>query len=360
MDPPDRCISTGKDGKITARLTSRSRSSVTTKSLFINSGQPPDRDPVEWINYANVMTFEEFAHQSRSWGLNIKKFGGHYFYSRKTRRKSFLGTSAFPLMSAYPENYTVTVDKKLLRALRWRFPVVPVLLDSPRKSVYDFALTTKDYSIESFSKSTRKNIRKSLKYCEFRRPKLKELIEDGLRINRQTCELQSRIDDRLTEKGLWSNYMTQVYESGDFVILGAFYENRMNGYLIAYELEGKYNFLKALIDRTHARLINPMNGLLFTMINQLLEDHGGPITVSYGMHDLRGDTPLNTFKRSMQFEAVPVGKGYIINPIVLFGIGMILTFTFKVLRRKMVRHKLLLSLVQLYQGHRNVMLELKQ
>jgi hypothetical protein len=302
-----------------------------------------------------AMTFDEFVRINRSWGLNIKKIGEHYFISRKTRRRSFLGTSPFRLMSSFPDNYPISVDRKLMRTLRWKAPVVPVLLETPRKSAYDFILTTDNYGLKTFSKSTRKNIRKSLKYCEFRRPALEELIDEGLRINLQTCERQSRIDERLTDREKWSDYMTRVYDDSHFIIYGAFYEGSMNGYLIAYELEGKYNFLSAFIDRTHATLINPMNGLLYTMINKLLEDGRPPITVSYGIHSLGGETPLNAFKRSMQFEAVPLGKGHVINPFVLLGIGTLLTITFKVLKRKMVRNKLLISMIGLYRGHRNLM-----
>ncbi|MFO7932651.1 MAG: hypothetical protein R6U78_01110 [Bacteroidales bacterium] len=292
------------------------------------------------------MTTEEFVRLHRSWGYNIKKFGDHYFHYRWIRKRFF------PLNTSFPPNQVVSVDKKLVRALRWRHLISPVLIHGHKKDIYEYILTADHYDLEQFDRKTRNRIRKSLKTCVFKRPALEELLNEGLSINRQTCKKQKRVDKYLTDEKHWSKCITSICSSDEFIILGAYYEDRMVGYVIAYQLEGTFNLFQALIDRDNSSSTNPMCGLLYTLVNDLIREHG-PISISYGIHRFgRPTMPLNRFKLNMLFEACTYSRGQVINPVLLNVIRLVLIIHFRVLRRKTIKKKLLQYFVHLYQGHR--------
>jgi hypothetical protein len=225
-------------------------------------------------------------------------------------------------------------------------------MDAPKKDIYEFLLKADNYEMDRFDTKTRNRMRKSLNACTFRRPSLAELQAEGLALNRQTCERQHRREPTLTDQRLWNRHISLVHANGEFIILGAYLEGRMIGYLAAYQVEGTYNLLHAFIDRNHSSL-SPMCGLLYTMINNLIREHG-PVSVSYGMHKFSGPTPLNNFKKKMLFEMVPATKGYVINPVVLFFIRMAVFTSIGILKRKNLKYKWIRNLVHLYQGHRQV------
>jgi hypothetical protein len=294
------------------------------------------------------MKIEEYVSLNRFWGYSIKKIGNNYFHYRWVRERSF------PLNSSFPPNQRISVDRKLMNALKWRFLISPVLIDAPRKDSYEYVLTTGNYGLEQFDRKTRNRIRKSLKTCTFRRPTLENLLNDGLSINRQTCGRQARKEKMLITDKHWCKYITSIHSNEEFMILGAYFEERMAGYLIAYELEGKFNLLQAFIDREYSSVTNPMCGLLYIMINDLIKKQG-PVTISYGMHKLSGSNPLNRYKQHMLFEVIPASRGYIVNPVLLSFIRLVIFITIKIRKRKSVRSKWIRYFVELYQGHRILM-----
>ncbi len=293
------------------------------------------------------MKTEEQIKFYQEWGFSIKNIDGINF------RRQGLKLSSFP-----PEEH-ITINQKLVRKLKRRSLVTSILMDEPRKDMYEFILATNSYAITDFYKKTRYNIKKSLKNCTFQRPSLEVLIEDGLKINLQSLEKQHRKEKLLTDRRQWTNYMTSVYNSSEFNILGAFYEGRMVGILIAYEAEGKFNILKAFIDRTNSTLTQPMTGLLYSMINNLISKNGA-IAISYGMHQFKGKSSLNDFKRRLYFEPYTATRGYILNPLLSFPLKLLVFYMIKIRKVHSPGHKWEKEVIRIFQGYRQVKAVLKR
>ncbi len=298
------------------------------------------------------MKIEEFESINRSQGQNIKRVGDYYFCGQ--RNTSF----PFPVYTAFPMNRIVSVDRRLTRALKWKFLISNVYLELPKKDIYEFMLTTDRYELDQFNGKLRANIRKSLRVFSFRKPSLEDLLSDGLAINQQTCERQSRTDENLTDYQKWAKYINSIHSNSGFTILGTYLEDKMVGYLIAYELEGKINLTEAFIDRNMASGISPMKGLLYVLINNLVKEHG-TVTVSYGFHRFSRPTPLTSFKQNMHFQRFSFAKGFIVNPVLLLGLRISIFTMIKILKRKSFKQKWAKEFIRLYQGHRRVMEALK-
>ena len=285
------------------------------------------------------MKIEEYINICRDCGLRILEINEYYFKPYLWRNYS------------YPLNYKIAINERLIRRLRLKYLMTTVYIDSKIKNTYEFILNTDKYTLDQFKRKTRNRIKKSLKNCLFQRPELQDMLNYGYEINKQTLKMQRRKDKSLTDFKLWKNYVESLYSHDNIEILGAYYNNRMVGYLIAFELDGEYSFFNAFIDRKDSEITSPMNGLLYVMINQLIEKNGS-INISYGLEPFENLTELERFKLSMLFEKVPSTRAYIINPILLSIFELIIFFTICLPKRKTVRNKLVKNAVRLYQGHR--------
>ena len=297
------------------------------------------------------MELQELVKLHRNCGYKIHEVHGCYFYSRWIRG------NLYPLNSSFPDNYLISIDKSLVNALKWRFLVSPVLINAQKKDRYEFVLTTDQYELEQFDRKVRNRIKKSLQTCKFIRPSLEDLLRDGLVINQQSCKRQLRKDNLLTNKKLWDKYITSIYNSREFIIWGAYFEDRLVGYLIIYELEGKFNMLQAFINRNNSSFTNPMCGLIYTAVNSLINEHG-KISISYGIHRESKPSSLTSFKKHMFFEARALSSAQIVNPVFLFFVKLVVFITIKLLHRKSIKYQWLKKALYLYQGHRRLLTEL--
>ncbi|MBN1186670.1 MAG: hypothetical protein JXB49_30615 [Bacteroidales bacterium] len=285
------------------------------------------------------MDLLEFISIYRKSGQVIKTVNGCYIQPHGWRSYS------------YPLTNPVTVTKDLIKSLRWKYLISTILTHSIRKNSVEFVLDTNKYTIDRFPRKTRNRIRMSLNNCIFRRPDIDELISDGLEINRQTLERQRRDDKILSDSTKWIKYISTLYSFSQILILGAFYKNRMVGYLMAYELNGVYNILHAYIDRKDSETTCPMLGLIYTLVNQLIERNGS-VRISYGLDSFSPEPELSRFKRNMLFNQIPTTRVYVINPVILFLLRLIIIFNIRIIRRKNIRNQFIRKIIKLYQGYR--------
>jgi hypothetical protein len=285
------------------------------------------------------MKVEEFVRLIRNSGLEISSTGSAYFY-----RQGWINYS-------YPTLVKTPIKNHLVQSVRWKYPISLILTDLRRKNTYEFVLHTDDYAIDKFAKKIRNRIRKSLQNCTFKRPSLEDMLTFGLKINQDTLKRQNRRDTVLTNANKWKIYITSLYAVNDIIMLGAFYANRMVGYIVATELEEKYIICHAFIDRNDSEITDPMNGLIFTLVNQLIEKDK-TVRISYGLDSFTTLAELNRFKSNMLFERIPVSRVYIINPLLLPFIKLAIFFYMHVLQRKNFKSDFPRQLIRLYQGHR--------
>ena len=272
-------------------------------------------------------------------GLMIKAIGNYHF-----NRQGLINYS-------FPNLVKIPVNNTLVDSIRWRYVISVLLTELKRKNSYEYILKTNNYSLDHFAKKIRNRIRKSLQNCSFKRPDLEDMLTFGLAINQQTLKRQHKRDKILTDPRQWRQYISALYKEECITMLGAYYAGRMVGYIIALQLDGKYIINHAFIDRVDSETTDPMNGLLYTLINQLLlKDQY--IEISYGLDSIAELPELNRFKSNMLFEPVPVSRVYILHPFLVPFFKFIIFFYIHLLRKRNIHNPFARKLVRMYQGHR--------
>lgn len=284
------------------------------------------------------MKLEDWVNIHMESGFEISKTNGHYFLHKNRINYSF------------PELVAVPVDRKLIRILKWKYPVTVIKTGHRIRNTYEYILQTSDYGLETFRKKTRTTIRKSLGCCEFKKPPLDDLLKCGIAINQQTLGLQGRSDKFLTDPVLWEKYMTVCYDHEDVEVTGAYFDNRMIGYAIAYRLGERHYFHLQHIDRDYGTYY-PMSGLMYTLVNQLVARYGR-ITISDGMESFNPIPSLNRFKRYMGFERIPVTRVYVLNPLIVLFLQPVICFYVGLMGRRNTHNRLMRRMINLYYGHR--------
>lgn len=285
------------------------------------------------------MTVNEFVSLYRDSGCYVITIGDHYFNQQGWVNYSF------------PNLVKIPVTQRLIKSIKWKYLISVLFTELRRKNTYEFILHTSDYSIERFAKKIRNRIRKSLQNCTFKRPDIEDMLTHGLAINRQTLKRQHKRDKSLTDAGLWNRHVTTLFTQKNINMLGAYYAGRMVGYIVVSELEEKYIINHAFIDRNDSETTDPMNGLLYTMVNQLIEKDGS-VKISYGLDSFEELHELNRFKNNMLFERIPVSRVYILHPVLLPLVKLIIFYNLHVLKRKSIKNSFTRKVIRLYQGHR--------
>jgi hypothetical protein len=284
------------------------------------------------------MHIDELVDVHRKSGFIIKKYGDLYFLNKGLLTYSF------------PQLDDMKVTQKLLNLIRFRYPLSVIKIDSKYKNGYEFILETDSYVVENFPAKVRNMIRRSLKDCTFRRPSLADLLINGLEINRQTLSKHGIKDNLLISKRKWHNFVTAFYGNKEIEIFGAYIKDNMVGYIMAYHYNGKYIILNPYFN-FKASCSGPMNGLLYTLINNIIAKNG-EIKISYGLESFFPIPTLNRFKHSMLFKRIAITRASLLNPLLVPFVKLIVFVNISVLRRKSIRNRIIRNIVFVYQGHR--------
>ncbi len=285
------------------------------------------------------MNVQDYVSLYRNGGLDVTKIGDVHF-----TRQGWINYS-------FPNLVKIPIHENLIKSVKWKYLVSVLLTDLRRKNSYEYILNTSDYNIDKFAKKIRNRIRKSLQNCTFKRPDLEDLLSFGLAINQQTLKRQHKKDKTLTNAKCWSQYITTLYNQDGIDMLGAYFAGRMVGYIITAELEEKYIIMHAFIDRVDSEITDPMNGLLYRMVNQLIEKNS-PVKISYGLDSIADLPELNRFKSNMLFDPIPVSRVYILNPLLLPFIKLAIFFNLHLLGKKNFKNPLARKIIRIYQGYR--------
>jgi hypothetical protein len=277
----------------------------------------------------------------QSSGLNVYKKGDCHFHNRGVVNYSF------PLL----EN--ASISQEIISSLKWKFLITVIKAESCRKNTYEYILKTDDYSIRRFKRKVSNRINKSLNVCTFIRPSLEDLINYGLTINRKALKMQyNRKDRSLTSYNGWKKQATSFYNNKDVIILAAYENQKMSGYIITCEYMGRYFNHLMHYDRDMASSC-PIQGLLFTLINNIISEKGS-IEISDGIESYKNQPELKRFKINMLFERIPSTRVYIIHPFVIKAMQLVIYFHIRVLRKKKFKGFFLQTLLHLYKGHLNL------
>lgn len=284
------------------------------------------------------MSLERIVNIYRNCGFTISQVNGYYFLNGGWINYSF------------PQLFDIPIQESLINSLKWKYTLSVIRTEARIKNTYEFILETNDYSLDHFPKKRRTNIRKSLKDCVFKRPSLEDLYHFGLQMNQQTLKRQNRRDKFLSNKSYWRKYISTFYFHDSVDMLGAYIENKMIGYLIVYKMNGVYNITHVFYDEK-ASASNPVPGLIYTLVNQLIEKNG-TVKISYGLNSFRPLPSLNKYKEDMLFQRVPATRVYIINPVIKILLKLIVFYFVRILRKKNIKNPLIRNVVSLVQGNR--------
>lgn len=285
------------------------------------------------------MTISRFIDIAKESGLKISVFKDYFFL-----RSEFVSYS-FPLC------HKIDVTKELVRAHRLKNLFTVLLTNYVQKNTFEFILETSIYTLEKFPRKTRNRIRKSLQNCSFRKPELNELIDSGLRINKQTLLRQNRDNKFLSNRKKWEKYLSIIYKCEDIEIMAAYFHEKIVGNIILAKIDDKFCIQHAFIDKEDSELTAPMNGLLFTIINKLINENG-LIKISYGLDSIKDLPELNRFKLNMLFQREYMTRVFVYNPLILPFIKLSVFFTLSILKRRSIKNKFLRTVIHIYYGHR--------
>jgi len=163
----------------------------------------------------------------------------------------------------------------------------------------------------------------------------------------------------MTDPQIWGKFVDLIYSNKDFIILGAYHEGKMAGYLIVVKLEDKYCIQHAYTEKQDSELTVAMNGLIYTLVNNLIKENG-KITISYGLDSIYPLVYLNRFKSNMLFKKVPLTRVYVINPLLLPLYKMIIFVYIVLLKKKRITKLSHRKIFYIYYGHRLLKQEIKE
>ena len=107
----------------------------------------------------------------------------------------------------------------------------------------------------------------------------------------------------------------------------------------------------AFIDRNDSHVTNAMNGLLFTLLNQIIEKSGS-MKISYGIEPFTELPEMIRYMKNMLFEQSPVLRVFTINPLHLPFVRLIIFYNLYLMGRKSIISPFIRKLIRIYQGHR--------
>jgi len=187
----------------------------------------------------------------------------------------------------------------------------PCNLDLGRKS-YRIIADQKDYDLHCLSGKARNQTRRGLENCQVRPVKFEELESCGIEINKDTLKRQGRTIPKGFDE-YWKKYFKEAARSDGAHAWGAFVDEMLVAYLIAFFMEGVSHIL--ILRSLRASLKKyPNNALIFSYLkNTLANDKVS--CVSIGFESLQtGLKSLDSFKLGMGFRKEPVGQRIFIKP----------------------------------------------
>ncbi len=152
----------------------------------------------------------------------------------------------------------------------------------------------KDYDIPVLHRNFRRLVKQGLTSCEIRPLTEKELIVDGLRINREGLKRQGRYDPEFGNRKQWSRFARAVQESPAIAAIGALVDGRVTSYAITYS-EGAWVHILYKMTSLEFDDDHPSQVLDFTITRSALADPSveavsmgwAPLVPLSGIHDYK-------------------------------------------------------------------------
>lgn len=171
-----------------------------------------------------------------------------------------------------------------------------------------------NYGLASLDAKARNQVRQGLKNFVVRPVDFELLRREGCAINQSVFQRQKRTGPPfLRVQSLWEKYVDYCKNTSDIEPFGAFLGDELCAYLLAVRVE-HYAYTYHPFAKTSHLQLRPMNALIYCVTQRLLQD-SRVRCVSYGLESLLSQPDLDKFKSGMGFQAVPVGRKILLNPL---------------------------------------------
>jgi hypothetical protein len=188
----------------------------------------------------------------------------------------------------------------------------PVALEDSGYPSYRVICRNKDYDLPSLSSKARNQTRRGLENCTISRVEFDFLAREGFDLFTSTLVRQGRkIPKDL--KNYWTTYCTNAAKTQGFDAWGAFFNDKLAAFIVAFEMEGCYNiFIQRSLREALKYYSN--NALVFTVTQEALA-RPEIEEVSYGFESLQQELEgLIHFKVGMGFIKQPIKQRITLRP----------------------------------------------
>ena len=161
----------------------------------------------------------------------------------------------------------------------------------------------RDYDVPKLQKTCRNLVRRGVEQCEVREVSVDELLEQGLRLNRDSMARQGRFDVEFGERKGWQRLVYAIPESSAIRAVGSFVDGQLASYGITCREDGWVHILHQN-SRTDLLRHNPNHVLTHHVTHEAMRD-AGIEAICYGHTSLVATDGLQDYKLRMGYEVEP-------------------------------------------------------
>ncbi len=178
------------------------------------------------------------------------------------------------------------------------------------KLSYHVINADKDYDLARFSRSTRYDVRKGLKYAGVEPISLPRLASEGWALRQETLARQGRSDAETTE--WWQRLCHSAEGLPGFEAWGAVRDGRLMASILTFTLD---DYCVGLYQQCCSEALTTCvnNALTYSFTKEVLS-RPGIARIFYGLHSLDADERLDRFKFRMGYAAMPVRQRVVFHP----------------------------------------------
>jgi hypothetical protein len=166
------------------------------------------------------------------------------------------------------------------------------------------------YTLDLLSANERRNVRRSLKRCQIERISMKQLAQDGWKLQYDTLDRQGR--SRSMSQDIWQRICLAAQDLPGFEAWGAIVEGELAASMLTARIDDTCCLLYSQSHRKYFKeRVN--NALMYTVSCEMLSRSEVRMVLS-GIHSLDAPDSVDEFKFNLGYRAKPVRQRVVFHP----------------------------------------------